>query len=287
MKARLSFIVLLSVLAIQTVPMAANAAKLDLYNPNKKYGDEKKDINDPTSRCLTAAFKKIHTAAETQAKADLAKYKDADGNVTKTVADAFKVYAQDIALGWAAMQEPYCGFGAFGATAAQKSLTKTMTRARADFTAKAQKKAVAGEAKVAFASLSLLPSSSSAVVPASTNVTATASTTVDVAAAPAPAPTPAVAPKAVATPKPVVTTTAKKGLLSSTLKRGNRSADVTRLQQFLIEKGYLEEGSATGYFGPQTEAAVIAFQKDRKLITSKNSAGAGLVGPKTRSLITQ
>lgn len=283
MKARLSLIALLAVFTAQAAPLAANAAKLDLYNPKKTYGDEKKNINDPTSRCTTAAFQKIHAAAEAQAKADLAKYKDKDGNVTKTVADAFKIYAQDIALGWAAMQEPYCGFGAFGASAAQKSLTKTMTRARTDFTAKAQKKGPADEAKVAMSTLSLLPSSSSAVVPASTSANLTASTTADTVPAPAPAPTPAPSPKPVVTAK----SAAKREILSGTLKKGHRSAEVTKLQNFLIEKGYLEEGSATGYFGPQTEKAVIAFQKDRKLITSSGSAGAGLVGPKTRALIVE
>ena len=47
-------IVLLSFLAIACAPSMASA-KLDLYNPNKKYKDEKIAINDPASRCMTTA----------------------------------------------------------------------------------------------------------------------------------------------------------------------------------------------------------------------------------------
>jgi len=58
---------------------------------------------------------------------------------------------------------------------------------------------------------------------------------------------------------------------------GSRGADVTALQQFLIDDGYSIPAGATGYFGAQTRAAVIAFQKARGI------AQVGVVGPLTRA----
>ena len=42
---------------------------------------------------------------------------------------------------------------------------------------------------------------------------------------------------------------------------GDRSQDVAKLQERLIELGYLPEGSADGSFGPMTRDAVMNFQK--------------------------
>ncbi len=56
--------------------------------------------------------------------------------------------------------------------------------------------------------------------------------------------------------------------------------EVTVLQNFLIAKGYLKS-KATGYFGPATEVAVKAFQ-----IKNKITPATGIVGPKTRVIIT-
>lgn len=278
MKARLPLISLFALLVLSALPISTQAAKLDLYNPKKKYGDEKITINNTASRCTGAAFKTLHSKAEIQAKKDLAKLIDQDGNVSKTVADAFKIYAQDIALGWAAMEEPYCGFGAFGSTAAKKSFNKTITRARADFLAKSAKKKT-DDPKVSANSLSLLPSSTtSAVTTASTEAApAAASETV-----------PATVPVAVPESKPAPNAASEVAVnITRTLKRGDKTAEVKRLQQWLAKNGYLSADSATGYFGPQTEKAVIAFQKAKKLITSNKSSGAGLVGPKTRRMISE
>ncbi|MFN6567403.1 peptidoglycan-binding protein [Dendronalium sp. ChiSLP03b] len=62
------------------------------------------------------------------------------------------------------------------------------------------------------------------------------------------------------------------------LKKGNRSSQVTALQQKLQASGYFQE-SITGYFGPVTEAAVIKFQKANGLIAD------GIVGPQTLSVL--
>ena len=51
---------------------------------------------------------------------------------------------------------------------------------------------------------------------------------------------------------------------ASLLKYGSRGNEVEKLQQQLIKLGYLK-GKADGIFGPQTQAAVIKFQKDYKL----------------------
>lgn len=56
------------------------------------------------------------------------------------------------------------------------------------------------------------------------------------------------------------------------VKQGQRGDDVKKLQQRLIELGYLEEGSADGAFGNQTRRAVIAFQEANGL-TADGVAG--------------
>ena len=48
------------------------------------------------------------------------------------------------------------------------------------------------------------------------------------------------------------------------LKNGSRGDDVREIQEKLIALGYLD-GKADGIFGPKTEGAVLAYQKDRNL----------------------
>lgn len=112
--------------------VAKTSIAMNLYNPNKRYGDEKKDIKDPTSRCLTAAAK----AARVK---DLATY-EADGKKIEglgtpehPLTDDYKKYETSLEYAWGAMEEPYCGFGAFGPSAALKSSQKTVLRARTAF----------------------------------------------------------------------------------------------------------------------------------------------------------
>ena len=62
------------------------------------------------------------------------------------------------------------------------------------------------------------------------------------------------------------------------LRRGMSNADVVKLQQFLIDGGYSISFGATGYFGLQTRAAVIAFQKANGI-----APAVGFVGPLTRA----
>jgi len=58
------------------------------------------------------------------------------------------------------------------------------------------------------------------------------------------------------------------------------SGEVTKLQKFLFEKGYLKV-SANGYFGNLTRLAVVNFQKDNGL------ARVGATGPATRKKILE
>lgn len=65
---------------------------------------------------------------------------------------------------------------------------------------------------------------------------------------------------------------------SQVLMRGDRDEWVTELQEALHEKGYLKV-NPTGYFGTDTQAAVMAFQKDGNITVD------GKAGPVTRKLL--
>lgn len=66
--------------------------------------------------------------------------------------------------------------------------------------------------------------------------------------------------------------------LSTNLAYGNSGAEVTKLQQVLIEKGYLS-GASTGFFGKLTQSAVKKFQADNQLPPT------GYVGSMTRAKV--
>ncbi|MDE1925487.1 MAG: peptidoglycan-binding protein, partial [Patescibacteria group bacterium] len=69
------------------------------------------------------------------------------------------------------------------------------------------------------------------------------------------------------------------------LSVGLSGSDVTTLQQELIAQGYLS-GSATGYFGALTQAAVQKFQCARGIICAGSGvSGYGIAGPKTQAAL--
>lgn len=66
--------------------------------------------------------------------------------------------------------------------------------------------------------------------------------------------------------------------IQNDLKYGSKGAEVTELQEFLIDKGFLHS-EATGNFYTLTKSAVMAYQ------TSENLPSTGFVGPLTRGKI--
>jgi len=64
------------------------------------------------------------------------------------------------------------------------------------------------------------------------------------------------------------------------LEYDDEGEDVRQLQQYLINKGYSIPAGATGYFGRQTESALIQFQKDNNI-----SPAIGYFGPVTRVVV--
>ena len=69
-----------------------------------------------------------------------------------------------------------------------------------------------------------------------------------------------------------------------TLKQGMEGPGVAKLQDVLIQKGYMtqqQKGTGPGVFGPRTEAALKAFQKDHGLKED------GILGPKTREAMAR
>lgn len=72
----------------------------------------------------------------------------------------------------------------------------------------------------------------------------------------------------------------------NTLTKGSTGADVKKLQQSLIDKGYdLGKTGADGKYGAKTQAAVTQYQKDNKLtvdgMAGKQTQGALYTVPKT------
>ncbi len=77
-------------------------------------------------------------------------------------------------------------------------------------------------------------------------------------------------------------------LIARTLTVGVQGDDVSSLQAYLIAHGMLTAGSATGYFGPLTQAAVRQWQSENGVVSSGDAAttGWGVVGAKTRAALT-
>lgn len=72
------------------------------------------------------------------------------------------------------------------------------------------------------------------------------------------------------------------------LTLGASGADVTALQNLLIQLGYSVPSGATGYFGAQTQAAVQAFQGAQGIVSSgtPTTTGFGNAGARTRDRLT-
>ena len=165
---------------------------------------------------------------------------------TASAESAIQTYRQNMVTAWDAMTEPYCGFGSYGAASAVKSYSKSVIRARTAFL-----NAVKGKPAVA-------------VVAASN--------------------TPKIVPAPVETKIPKATTSSASTLRG--LHRGMESDAVLTLQKLLqTYSGSKDSSLLTGYFGPKTEKAVIAFQIASKLISDADAPGAGTIGPRTAAAL--
>ncbi|MBV9159813.1 MAG: peptidoglycan-binding protein [Candidatus Kaiserbacteria bacterium] len=90
-----------------------------------------------------------------------------------------------------------------------------------------------------------------------------------------------------ATGAPMTTGTNPCTMITKTLSRGSRGADVSSLQQFLLSQKLITSDSVTGFFGSGTEAAVQKFQIVHTIVAggSPSTTGFGAVGAKTRAAI--
>ena len=100
-------------------------------------------------------------------------------------------------------------------------------------------------------------------------------------AAPAPSNTPASTPaQTVAVPAATAAPVAPAYVFTANLSRGSSGTEVLALQKFLAGEGMLT-ATPNGYYGPQTEAAVVKFQ------AAHGVSQLGIVGPSTRAALNQ
>lgn len=70
------------------------------------------------------------------------------------------------------------------------------------------------------------------------------------------------------------------------LEKGAKNESVLKLQEILVKAEFLE-AYPTGYFGPQTQAALKEFQMYHGIIDDESDYGAGKVGPNTREKLNE
>jgi hypothetical protein len=73
----------------------------------------------------------------------------------------------------------------------------------------------------------------------------------------------------------------EKFYFSNFLEFGMENDEIKKLQETLKGLGYFNLEYTTNYFGAITEEAVVQFQIDNGIVDSRESYGAGYVGPKT------
>ncbi len=70
-------------------------------------------------------------------------------------------------------------------------------------------------------------------------------------------------------------------VFSGEMSPGDQGDQVALLQRKLAEMGLMEKELETGFYGAQTQQAVLAFQTRQGIVASAAEQGAGRVGPKT------
>jgi len=79
-----------------------------------------------------------------------------------------------------------------------------------------------------------------------------------------------------------VTTSSSIPTITTSLTVGSRGNEVSALQQYLIDEGYLDFSGVLGYFGPMTKAAVAAWQTANNVYPP-----AGYFGPISRAKLAE
>ncbi len=82
----------------------------------------------PATKCVTAATKATNASKVALMEKDIAPYVS-----EPRAAEAIKKYKESTAINWAAMEEPYCGFGKYGIASSIHSYAKGADRARLAF----------------------------------------------------------------------------------------------------------------------------------------------------------
>lgn len=85
--------------------------------------------------------------------------------------------------------------------------------------------------------------------------------------------------------KALTTTSSSCVDLTYNMTLGSTGSDVTNLQNYLIDGGYLASGYNTGYYGYLTASAAGKMQIALGIVTSASDSAYGIVGPVTREAI--
>ena len=218
----------------------------------------------PATKCVTAKTQATHANVQALLKKDTQPYLE-----KAAYAKAIQTYTDGINTAWAAMQEPYCGFGTYGTASAVKSYSKSTVRARDAFLTEVKRIKAGGE-KVDTSTPVVTPTKIEEPEPVVNVVVPTTTNT--------PTPTAKTA---------SVTTSVKSIKILSGLTQGMRSDSISELQRRLAKalKTSADSDHITGYFGPTTKNLLIQYQIQKKIITSKTSPGAGQVGPRTAAAL--
>ncbi len=104
-------------------------AKVVKKKPVKKAATVAAASIDPKkapTRCLGKSIRSMYDVSVRQMEKDIAKAGNGYGAATKR-------YRDNLQLVWAAMNEPYCGYGSRGVNAVKHSFNKTIVRTRSEF----------------------------------------------------------------------------------------------------------------------------------------------------------
>ena len=75
-------------------------------------------------------------------------------------------------------------------------------------------------------------------------------------------------------------------MITVELDIGAQGKEVSKVQTILKQQGYFKD-AVTGFFGPKTQQALIAFQKKEQIIENEKSLGAGRVGVTTMKILNR